>query len=560
MYKKRSRITTTIWATLLLSAGFGLWHILPDSVRNVVQPTAHAATLTVNTADDHNDGVCNAADCTLREAINAANAGDTISFNILGSGVHTINPNNGFSVTKALTIDGSSQPGFAGAPLIEINGAGAGAGVNALNVNAANVTIKSLIINRFSGYGISFDSFGNSSVQGCYIGTNAAGTAASANGAGGIRVNAVGVTVGGTASGNGNVISGNTGNGIDIVSGSGMILGNFIGMSATGNASISNTGDGVKISGSAAGTVGDIVTGARNIITGSSGIEVTGGSATIRGNYIGLYVSGSNGPGTGTGVKITGGSVTIGGTAQGAGNVIYANNVEPLPISDVGPDFGAAVYIQGGTGTVVQGNLIGTNSLGTSVLLNNVGILIDGAANNIVGGTSSAARNVISGNNVNIKIANAGATNNVVQGNFIGTDITGSLALGGGPVIISTGATNTLIGGTSPGARNVISGGGGTGIANEGGIGTVVQGNFIGLNSSGTASLGNSLAGVGIESGSATIGGTTAGAGNVISGNNLSGGPGAGIWIIGGAGSRVLGNFIGTNPAGTAKIGNRSGV
>jgi len=182
MYKKRSRITTTIWATLLLSAGFGLWHILPDSVRNVVQPTAHAATLTVNTADDHNDGVCNAADCTLREAINAANAGDTISFNILGSGVHTINPNNGFSVTKALTIDGSSQPGFAGAPLIEINGAGAGAGVNALNVNAANVTIKSLIINRFSGYGISFDSFGNSSVQGCYIGTNAAGTAASANG------------------------------------------------------------------------------------------------------------------------------------------------------------------------------------------------------------------------------------------------------------------------------------------------------------------------------------------------------------------------------------------
>src|SRR5438067_29110 len=189
MYKNHSRITTTIWAVLALATGFGLWHILPDSFRNQVEPTALAATFTVNTADDHNDGVCNAADCTLREAINAANAGDTITFSIAGSGVHTINATNAFSITKAITIDGTTQPGFMGPPLIELNGAGAGAGVNGLSVSAPNVTIKSLIINRFSGYGINFDSFGNSSVQGCYIGTNAAGTAASANGAGGIRIN-----------------------------------------------------------------------------------------------------------------------------------------------------------------------------------------------------------------------------------------------------------------------------------------------------------------------------------------------------------------------------------
>src|SRR2546426_10197241 len=171
MYNKRSRITTTIWAALLLTAGFGLWRILPDSVRNVVEPTALASTFTVNTADDHNDGICNAADCTLREAINAANAGDTISFNIPGSGVHTINATNGFSVTKAVTIDGTTQSGFAGAPLIELNGAGAGTGVNGFSVNAPNVTIKGLIINRFSGYGINFDSFGGDTVQGCYVGT-----------------------------------------------------------------------------------------------------------------------------------------------------------------------------------------------------------------------------------------------------------------------------------------------------------------------------------------------------------------------------------------------------
>src|SRR2546428_12794952 len=110
---------TSIWATLLLAAVLALWQILPNNIRNEIQPTAHAATFTVNTADDHNDGVCNAADCTLREAITAANAGDTISFNIPGSAVHTINATNGFSITKAMTIDGTSQPGFAGAPLIE---------------------------------------------------------------------------------------------------------------------------------------------------------------------------------------------------------------------------------------------------------------------------------------------------------------------------------------------------------------------------------------------------------------------------------------------------------
>src|SRR3989449_3124125 len=186
MYKERSRITNVIWVTLVLAGGLGLWHFLPDSIRHAVEPVALAATFTINTADDHNDGVCNAADCTLREAISAANAGDTISFNIPGAGVHTINATNGFSVTKAVTIDGTTQSGFAGAPLIELNGAGAGTGVNGFSVNAPNVTIKGLIINRFSGYGINFDSFGGDTVQGCYVGTSAAGTSSSANVAGGI--------------------------------------------------------------------------------------------------------------------------------------------------------------------------------------------------------------------------------------------------------------------------------------------------------------------------------------------------------------------------------------
>src|SRR2546426_6640273 len=175
MYNKRSRITTTIWAALLLTAGFGLWRILPDSVRNVVEPTALAATFTVNTADDHDDGVCNAADCTLREAINAANAGDTISFNIPGSGVHTINLTSGLPIlNKTVTIDGATQPGFSGTPLIELNGGGAGS-VNGLILDGPNVVIKALVINRFSLHGINIATGGGAVVRGCLIRTGDTG-------------------------------------------------------------------------------------------------------------------------------------------------------------------------------------------------------------------------------------------------------------------------------------------------------------------------------------------------------------------------------------------------
>src|SRR5947208_760126 len=227
MFKNRSRIMTTIWATLPLAACLGLWCILPAGIRNEVEPTAEAATLTVNSADDHNDGVCNAADCTLREALNAANAGDTISFNIAGSGVHTINATSGFSIAKAVTVDGTTQPGFSGAPLIELNGAGAGAGANGFAVNASNVIIRGFIINRFPAYAISFDSLGDDTVHSCYIGTNATGTAANANVAGGIRINAPNITIGGATRGAGNLISGNKGNGIDVFVGNATIQGNF---------------------------------------------------------------------------------------------------------------------------------------------------------------------------------------------------------------------------------------------------------------------------------------------------------------------------------------------
>ena len=374
MFKNRSRIMTAIWAALLLTAGFGLWRILPDSVRNVVELTALASTFTVNTADDHNDGICNAADCTLREAINADNAGDTISFNIPGSGVHTINVTSGFSITKAVTIDGTTQPGFAGAPVIELNGAGAGAGINGLNVNAPNVIIKGLIINRFSGYAINFDSPGNSSVQGCYIGTNAAGTAASANGTGGIRINAGGITIGGTTAASRNVISGNAltldiadkprpevvaaAGGVVIVGGMGnQVLGNFIGTSANGSVLPTVAlyqPAGVIIVDAANNIIGGTTVALRNIISGNlEGVKLTGTQATnnlVQGNFIGKNLF--------DGVTISDGASnnTIGGTPADAGNTIAANG------NDIEFHSKSGVAIIAGTGNAILGNSIFSNA------------------------------------------------------------------------------------------------------------------------------------------------------------------------------------------------------
>src|SRR3989442_1781250 len=144
------------------------------------------------------------------------------------------------------------------------------------------------------------------------------------------------------------------------------------------------------------------------------------GTPVIQGNLIGPLIGQAGGNGS-SGIKITGGSVTIGGTEAGMGNVISCHNNEGFPGGGpFGPDVGVGIYIAGGAGTVVQGNLIGTNAQGVADtdFPNIVGILIDGAANNTIGGASPTARNVISGNVAGVSIGGSGAINNVVQGNL----------------------------------------------------------------------------------------------------------------------------------------------
>ena len=152
-----------------------------------------------------------------------------------------------------------------------------------------------------------------------------------------------------------------------------------------------------------------------------------------------------------------------------------------------------------GSGTVantVSGNYIGTNVAGTAGIGWRDGVDIDsGATQNLIGGDTAGERNLISGNATGVMMRDPGTMNNTVSGNYIGTDVTGTVALGntGSGVSLSGGASDNTIGGESPAERNIISGnaGGGVSIRDTGTAHNIIQGNLIGTDSSAKRPLPN---------------------------------------------------------------------
>jgi hypothetical protein len=284
------------------------------------------------------------------------------------------------------------------------------------------------------------------------------------------------------------------------------------------------------------------------------GIRVCTDGNVFEGNFIGTNPTGTAAFGNGSGA--VGGIVfgfcgtpsncTIGGTTPDARNLISGNALDGIALGS-------------GSGNTVQGNLIGTDVTGTLPLANfSVGVTTGGGISNaLIGGTTVDARNIISGNGRQIALA-SGSSNNVVQGNFIGTDITGTVALpgGNGGLSLDTGSAGNVIGGltatpgTPPG--NLISGNNGFfGLFLGSDVnGTVVQGNIIGADITGTQPLGN-LTGIQIDGHDNTVGGTVAGAGNIIAfnGANPCGASSAGIWVHNAPAinNALLGNSIFSN-------------
>jgi hypothetical protein len=594
------------------------------SVVEILEGRQLLATLTVTTTADSGTG-------SLRDAITTADLSTnptTIKFDIPGTGVQDIDLVTPLpDVASPITIDGTSQPGYAGTPLIEIFGgprildtaptvgttlpyslriAGNGASVEGI---AFNDDYGTAVLVEGSDNLIAGDTFGMTTgnpvpgfPQGIGTGVEiepGSSGAASQNTIGGttaathnsfsigyaayqpegtpdlyldgvllqvpsgaavdnlIEGNTIisptgpgpegaffsaiidsgimtmgdtGTTIGGTVSGAANVLE-HMNDGVQEQDGS---KGSLI----EGNALIANQ-MGLELRGSSS-TIGGTTPGARNVISGNTmdGIFLAGNANLIEGNSIGTDYMGTVALGNQTnGIVDQGSANTIGGSVAGAGNLISGNSLAGLELEE---------YVATGlTGALVQGNLIGTDATGTRAIPNGTGIQAGGAST--IGGTIPAERNIISGN------TNDGITGGTVliEGNYIGTDITGTNALGnGGNGITIEGIAQ--VGGTVPGSGNLIS-------ANQNGIvipnspdQALIQGNLIGTNAAGTAALGNSGLGLSVYGTSSTIGGTTPGAANVISGNGTDG-----VFLQNSSvGNLVEGNLIGTDVTGTAPLGN----
>ncbi len=479
---------------------------------------------------------------SLRDAILNANgtAGrDTIVFNISGSGVKVIKLAEALpEITDPVVIDGTSQPGYAGSPLIELDGSLLIPGATGLVIKAGGSTVKGLAIGNFnSGTGLLLSGCNNNVIQGNYIGIDATGTAARENDAGIVLSNSSNNLIGGTTAAARNVIARNRFKGLEIGGAGNTVQGNFIGTNAAGTIGF-NINEGIRISGSSFtdNVIGGTAPGAGNLISGNQrGISINGaGNTIIQGNLIGTDATGTKKVPNLHGIDAFGTNILVGGLTPGARNVISGNN-------------GNGVILIG-SGSRLQGNYIGTDITGTLRLSNGIGVL--SGNNTLIGGTVSGARNVIAGNFfTNLTIGSDRSGSGVtVQGNYIGTDVTGTRAIASGgdsATGISVEDSNHLIGGTTPGAGNVISGNlEGIRLAGAGGPQpNTIQGNLIGLNALGTGPLPN-LTGILIMSAAmkVIVGGTQSGAANKIAFNE-----GTGILVFAGSGHSIRGNSIFSN-------------
>jgi Bacterial Ig-like domain (group 3) len=554
------------------------------------------ATITVNTSADF-DGTAGGDALSLRQAIELSDgtlslaalgpsrahlvvggpsSPNTIDFDIPGTGPFTIAPTTGLpAITNSVVIDGYSQPGSrpnTNGPgladnaiiLVELSGINVAQGADGLTIQAGESTVQGLSINFFvnayfagsRGTGIVLNG-GSNTIQGDFIGLDPNGSPGGFA-FDGIDVEGPGNTIGGTAPGSRNVITASTVDGIFAgTSASGTLVeGNFVGTDTTGTVAVPNDHAGIHILSNST-TIGGTATGAGNLISGNShigiqpGLYIGGSFDLVEGNLIGTDLTGTRPlPNGGNGINVSGGqSVTIGGTASGAGNVISGNASVGLAI---GLDFNN--LNSSGSNDLVEGNLIGTNPTGTMSLPNlGGGVLVANSDSTTIGGTVAGSRNVISGND-DVGLHINSSSKSLVEGNFIGTDTTGSRPLPNGSGIDADG--QVTIGGTATGAGNLVSGNAGDGIDATGGLtmgsGTLVEGNFIGTDVTGSTPLPNVGNGVAVTGTFSTIGGTTIGSGNLISGNAADG-----LTIdLESTSNLVVGNFIGTDPTGTTALPN----
>ncbi len=380
----------------------GWWNGAPDSSRYIANVIV--TTLTVNSTADTDDEFCDATNCTLREAIHAANVNeglDLVAFNIPAEGVRTISLASELPpITDPVIIDGYTQPGANPNTLavgnnaaiqIELDGDSCdGFCGQALLISSGGSTIRGLAIHGNFNNGIEVNGTG-SIIAGNFFGLKADGTA---NGvlASGVYVNNTSDnTIGGSAPADRNVMSANR-DGIFIAAGAAdatnnVIAGNHIGTNPAGTSALGNSQRGIFV-GSFGFTASDnTISG--NLISGNCHFGILLRDANVTGNFVRGNLIGTTADGTGAlrngssespddglagtdaraGVYIGGPDNTVGGTTRGVtGNLIAFNA-------------GTGVSVASGTGNTVVGNSIFSNDgLGIDlahdeVTFNHVGLI-----------------------------------------------------------------------------------------------------------------------------------------------------------------------------------------
>ena len=405
---------------------------------------------------------------SLRNAIALANASpnlggpDVITFALQGAGIHTINPAGALpSLDDPVIIDGTAAGACIGAaPIVQIDGHNAGL-THGFTINSPGTVIRGLSITGFpSGFaGIFIGGGFGSRVECNYIGLAPDGAVAPNDD--GVRVSGSSNNViGGNTVATRNVISGNLGTGVSIngptpTSEFGFVLqttvqGNYIGTDPAGVLDRGNGGNGVQIVNAQTNVV------AANVISGNSGegVFVSGFRSSgnlIQGNYIGASASGLGDLGN----DASGVYLRRAGHNSVIGNVISGNNgFAGIAICGT-PSFCGGGADTGQTsseaaGNTIKGNIVGLGFDGAAALGNNgAGVSLDGAPGTIVGGSVAGESNVISSNGgPGVNIFGTESDGSVVRGNYIGTDVAGTLNRGNnGPgVSIAAGSDNTISG------------------------------------------------------------------------------------------------------------------
>ncbi len=370
------------------------------------------------------------------------------------------------------------------------------------------------IISGNSGSGIVLNGTGtrNNSIKGNFIGADITGLAPLSNYAGiTVTSNANHNYIGGTATAERNIISGNYEMGVYIESSdSNLIVNNYFGPDSTGLVAFKIGGDtllqsnGVEFNTvSKHNTLGGYSPAERNVISGNRvyGMVYYGNASynPVIGNYIGVDATGNNALPNATGICVDGGS-----------------NHNPIINNVLSGNYSYGIFIVT-TGTFynsMTGNILGLNAAGTDTVPNDAGLLLGGGTKyNDIGGPLASDRNIFSGNRFGgIEIADQGTSFNNIRGNYIGIDISGLQSKPNlyGISLLSECSQNTI-------DSNVISGNAKYGILLfENADSNVVTRNYIGLGADSITDVGNGTVGVVIWNGCThnQIGGD--GMGNVI--------------------------------------------